>query len=208
MAVRRIAATLALAGVVLLMAGGCAKQTKLGTVWKDPDYTRGRLKKVLVIGVAQKEERRRAFENQLVTVFRTRGIEAEASHTLVPDMKDLNQVRIATAIEGRGFDAAMITRLVGVDVKYTRSPGGYYAIPGGYYNSMYGFYGYAYTVVRAPDEYDSKTTASLETNLYDTETEKLIWTVQSKAFKKESLFDSIQSFAMTIMNRLAQDGLV
>ena len=40
----------ALLGAAFLCLGACSPQTKIGASWKDPDYTMGRIKNVLVIG--------------------------------------------------------------------------------------------------------------------------------------------------------------
>ncbi len=48
----------ALLCVAFLVLGACTPQTKIGASWRDPDYTKGRIKKVLVIGIAAKNERR------------------------------------------------------------------------------------------------------------------------------------------------------
>jgi len=197
---------LACAGAVFLTA--CAAKTQLGASWKDPDYTRGRIKKVLVIGIAAKEDRRQVFENQFMTTFRNAGIEAEASHSLIPDVEQLTKEKVDAVIRGRGFDTVIVTRMIDIDLKTERSPGGYTAIPAGYYNSLYGYYGYAYSVVHAPDYIDYKEIYSLETNLYEFASEKLIWTVQSQAVRKTSVYDTIKTFTSKIISRLKADGFV
>jgi hypothetical protein len=92
----------------------------------------------------------------------------------------------------------------------TQHGGGYYAVPYSYYNNLYGYYNQAYTYayVEAPPQFDAKETASLETNLYDVESEKLIWTVLSKTFKKHSVSDSIISLTGALIDKLIEDGLI
>ncbi len=188
--------------------GACTPQTKIGASWRDPDYTKGRIKKVFVIGIAAKNERRAVFENQFVTTFRNAGIGAEASHTLIPGVEQLTKEIVDAAIEGQGFDMVIVTRMIDIDMTYDRSPGGYYTQPVGYYNSLYGYYGHAYQVIRAPDYVDYKEVYSLETNLYEFSSEKLIWTVQSKAVRKQSAYDSIRLFTSKILGKLKSDGLI
>lgn len=191
-----------------LLLGTCAARTKLGDSWKDPDYTKGRIKKVLVIGIAAREERREVFENQFMTTFRNAGIGAEASHNLIPDVEKLTKEIVDAAIEGKGFDTVIVTRMIGIDMNYDRSPGGYNAYPIGYYNSLYGYYGQAWSVVRAPDYVEYKEVYSLETNLYEVSSEKLIWTVQSQAVRKASIYDTIKKFTGKILKRLKKDKII
>jgi hypothetical protein len=195
-------------GAAALFIGACTPKTKLGASWRDPDYTKGRIKKIFVLGIAVDEERRKVFENQFVTTFRNAGVAAEASHTLIPGETQPTKELIVATLEGKGFDAVIVTRLIDVDLNYNRSPGGYYALPADYYNSLYGYYGQAYQVIQAPDYVEYKAVYSLETNLYEYASEKLIWTVQSQAVRKESAYDSIRTFTSKVFERLKKDGFV
>ena len=193
----------------ILAFGSCA-QTKLSAVWRDPTYRGDRLKKIMVIGVADNVDRRRIFESQFVAAFKYRGLDAVSSLNLMPGEEKLSKEAIRSAIAGSGVDAVIVTRLVGLDVKFTQHGGGYYAVPYPYYNNLYGYYNQAYTYayVEAPPQFDAKETASLETNLYGVKDEKLIWTVLSKTFKKHSVSDSIISLTGTLIDRLIKDGLI
>jgi hypothetical protein len=196
-----------LAVSVVLALGGCA-QTKLNAVWKDPTYAGDRLRKILVIGVAENLDRRKTFENQFVAALELKGVDAVSSLRLIPGEEKLSKERIRSAIEGSGIDAVIVTRLVGVDVKYTQSPGGVYAVPYPYYNTLYGFYDQAYVYAAAPPQYDAKETVSLETNLYEAGEGKLIWTVLSSTTKKESVSEAINSLTTALIRRLAGDSLI
>ena len=208
MLAKRNTIPIALTCAVILLFGTGAKKTKLGDSWTDPDFTGGPIKKVLVIGIAQKEERRQVFENQFMTTFRNAGIAAEASYNLIPNEEKLTKEIVDAAIEGKGFDAVILTRMIDIDLKTEHHSGGYSVLPGGYYNSLYGYYGYSYTAVRAPDYTDYKEIYSLETTLYEVPSEKLIWTVQSQSVRKVSIYDTIKDFTSKIIKRLKKDGLV
>lgn len=199
----------ALTCATILLFGTCAAKTKLGDSWKDPDYKGGKIKKVLVVGIAAKEERRETFENQFMTTFRNAGIAAEASHEFIPNEEKLTKEIVEAAVEGKGFDTVIVTRMIGQDMHEDRSPGGYNAYPvNGYYNSLYGYYGQAWSVVKAPDFVDYKEIYSLETNIYEIENAELIWTVQSQAVRKESIYETIKKFTSLIMKRLKKDKLI
>lgn len=192
----------------ILVISAYAAKTKLGDSWTDPDFTQRPIKNVLVIGIAAKEERRQVFEDQFMTTFRNAGIGAEASYNLLPDEKKLTKEIVDAAIKGKGFDAVILTRMVDVDLETEHHSSGYNVIPGGYYNSLYGYYGYTYSAVKAPDYTDYKEIYSLETTLYAYPSEKLIWTVQSQAVRKESVYDTIKTFTMKILKRLKKDGIL
>ena len=127
---------------------------------------------------------------------------------LVTSSPSTSVATILAAIAGSDIDAVIVTRLVGINIKYTQSPGGYYAVPDPYYNNMYGYYNQAYVYLQAPPVLDAKETVSLETNLYDAGEEKLIWTVLSKTIKKDSVSEAINSLTTALIRRLAEDGLI
>ena len=198
----------ALTCAAVLVLSTCAAKTKLGDSWTDPDYSNGPIKKILVVGVTAKEQRRQVFEDQFTRMFHTAGIAAEPSHELIPNVEKLTREIVESAIGGKGFDTVIVTRIIDADANYNRSPGGLNAYPvTGFYNSLYGYYGQAWTIVRAPDYVEYKEIYSLETNIYALSTEKLIWTVQSQAVKKLSAHEAIKTFTTKIIQRLKKDGI-
>lgn len=48
----------------------------------------------------------------------------------------------------------------------------------------------------------------IETNLYDAETEKLIWSAQSESYDPSDLKDFAEDFADLIVGRLVGNGLI
>ena len=202
------AVAIVLLGAACAVLAACPPKTKLGASWKAPDYTKGRIEKILVVGIAATEKGRQTFENQFMTTFRNAGIDAVASHVLIPNVEKLTKEIVDAAVSGKGFDTVIVTRVIDIDLNYERSPGGYNAYPMGYYNSLYGYYGQAWTVVRAPDYVEYKEVYSLETNVYELASEKLVWTVQSQAVRKESAYESIKTFTAMILGRLKSDGIV
>ncbi len=199
--------TAALALTMMLALGSCA-QTQIKGIWTDPTYQGGRLQKIMVLAVADNPNGRRIFENQFVAEFGRRGVEAIPSHRLLPDEGKHEKDTIRAAVEEAGVDAVVVTRMVGMDIKFTQGSGGVYAMPYSHYGSFYGYYSYSYAYVQAPPQYNAKETASLETNIYTVSDEKLVWTVLSKTFKKHSISDAIISITGTLIDRMIKDGLV
>ena len=156
------------------------------------------------------QEMRRIFENNFVASLMYSGVDAVSSLQLMPGEEKLTKETIQAALKGSNIDAVIVTRLVGINVKYTKSPGGYYAVPYAYYNDFYSYYNqvYTYAIVEAAPVYEAKETVSLETNLYGVENAKLIWAVVSKTLKKDSVIDSIDSLTSKLIGKLIEDGLV
>ena len=109
-------------------------------------------------------------------------------------------------------DAVLVTRLVQVNKESQYVPGttyvdSYWGSPysrGGYY----GHYSSSYAVVHDPGYVIENTIVQLETNIYDTETEALIFAAASETLNPDSVSDAIQKFAKTMVGELMEQGLI
>ena len=159
----------------------CAS-TSLTASWHDPKFPgSAAFDDVLIIGVSEDETLRRLYEDGFVAKFSESGIRSVASYSLeIPDIKPTEKA-VAAAVDAAGARYVLITRHVGTDTKqHYRPPEPVYIDP--FYSRMDSYYplvlreayyrpGYTYSV----------TTVSLESNLYDVQTKKLIWSAQSKS---------------------------
>ena len=74
------------------------------------------LTNVLVVGISDDRDIRNRFEDRFVTHLRGRGVQASASHSIVPDLTDLDdRDRILDAIYAEGVDAVLTVRAVRVE---------------------------------------------------------------------------------------------
>ena len=105
-----------------------------------------------------------------------------------------------------GFDAILIIALLDQEseTRYNQGSTFSFAVPAYQYN-YYGYYQYAYATISTPGYYTTKTTYFLESNLYDVETEGLIWTGQTKTSKNSSsIHKDSQVFASIITQEIVK----
>ena len=199
---RRMAA-LATAGLLL---AACASPNIVVGSWKDKDYHH-KVTKVLVIGLSKSATRRRSFEDTLVARFHQRGIEAVPSFRLVPLLDPLDKEgakeEVRTAIQGKGFDAVLVSHLISVDKRTSYTPPTSHIEYGVYRNIMT-----AYSIVYTPGYLEHDTIVSLETNLYDTRSEKLVWSMTSHSFNPADAMDVIKPLSRNIIHDLSVQGLI
>jgi hypothetical protein len=86
-------------------------------------------------------------------------------------------------------------------VQYVPMAFGYYGI---YYNYMSDYQEQSFS----PDYYALDKTFFLETNLYNVSTEKLLWSVQSKAFNPEDLDSAFKTYKKLLIDNLKKEGLI
>jgi len=187
--------------IMLFLMSSCATTTTTN-VWRDQTYG-GTVKKILVMGISQKQGIQRFFEDEFVRQLRQRGIDGVAGYTVLPYDKKMDKDFIAAKAKESGADTVLVTRPLSREMQRTYVPGQVYAVPGSY--SRWGsYYGHAYSpgyVVE--DEY-----VYIETNLYDVATEKLIWSTQSETVILATDQELIKSFISTMISQLSSDKLI
>jgi hypothetical protein len=187
--------------ITLFLCSACATTTTTN-VWRDQTY-QGPVKKILVMGISQKQAIQRFFEDEFVRQLKQRGTDAVAGYTILPYDEKMDKDFIAAKAREIGADAVLVTRPLGRKTERTYVPGQAYVVPGSYYR-WGSYYGHAYSpgyVVE--DEY-----VYLETNLFDVASEKLIWAAESETVLQASSQELIQSFISTMIAKLASDKLI
>jgi hypothetical protein len=170
---KRLAATT----LGLLLVAGCASKSGLTDVWYDESFRNTQvMTDVLVTAIVKNQDARKRYEDRFVKVLNGAGVRARASHTLAqPDIKPERDAILA-AIGEAGAKSVFITRHLNTETKqvyHQPKPTGVYEDT--IQTNLYGAYGNIYREVYSPGYYTDETTVTLESRLYDVETEKLVW---------------------------------
>lgn len=179
---------------VSLLLYSCAASS-LTASWHDQSYVgNSPLSDVLVIAVTEEETSRRLYEDSFVAKLEESGVRGIPSYRLQASDIEPSKQAVQTAVAMADARYVLITRHLSTDTKQRYSPPEpIYVDP--YYSSMYRYYPLAYREVRYRPGYSyTVTTVSIESNLYDAQTEKLIWSAQSKSVDpnmSRSFFDSL-----------------
>jgi hypothetical protein len=191
--------------LIPLMFAACAS-TQLTSVWRDPSY-QARPEKIMVVGVARNPINRRLFEDEFVRQLKSRGTDAIASYTVIPDKQQDDQEAIANKVKELGADTVLITRLVSKKIVQVYVPGtAYYPPP--YYGRWPDYYGYGYRYMYTPGYIAEDQYAIIETNLYDAKSDKLIWAASSETGIGDSNQNLIQSYISVMVNNMIGLGLL
>jgi hypothetical protein len=179
---------------VAILLSSCAS-TSLTNAWHDQSYSgTNSLDDVLVIAVTEEETSRRLYEDGFVAKLAESGVRGVPSYSLqISDIEPTKQA-VQTAVAMANARFVLITRHLTTDKKQHYSPPQpLYVDP--YYSRVHSYYPMAYREVRYSPGYTyTVTTVSIESNLYDAQTEKLIWSAQSKSVDpkmSKSYFDGL-----------------
>lgn len=200
--------------VTTIILASCAN-TKISQSWVEPSNTKT-YKDLLIIGIGESEQNRRAYESYFVEELTARGIESAASYKLIKSNEKIDRDTVVKAIDGLGMDGVIVTHMVAVDEETVYRPttgygyGGYGGMGygGGHYGGMYSYYPHVNSYVNNPGYYTTHETYTLETNLYDIESEELVWSARSRTFSPESVSEVIVDLTKLLINDLADKDLI
>jgi|WetSurSiteA1Bulk_404760.scaffolds.fasta_scaffold01615_6 hypothetical protein len=214
--------------LIMALIAACATTT-LTSVWKDPAYQSGQIRKVLVMGVADKPAIKRLYEDEFARELKLKGVDAVPAYAVLPAEGVPDKEMIRSKVTELTIDAILITRMVDkktVDTyyppetisptpaPYPYSPGYYHPgyRPPGAYNDWYGYYSDCYNCVTTPGYQVQDEIVVLETNLYEAKTDKLIWSALSdtfvETFDRGSSGEMIKSFIQVIIKKLSEDRVI
>ena len=191
----------------VLAVVACGPQMSIKSTWKDPAIGATQYKKVLVVGLSSKETVRRTFENEFSVVLTQHGVTAAPSSTTVPPGAEKDQEQMKQVLQAGGYDAVMVTRLVDRTKETTYVPGTSYT-PAPYYGGFYSYYYTAYPMVYDPGYLVESIIIQIETNVYDLNTGKLVWSGISEVVDPETSTEEIRHFSHMVGDRMAKEGLI
>jgi len=215
--------------VLSLIVLSCAPSQEISRTWADRDaFPKTAYKSVFVIALV-KQNNKAIVEQKVAKVLSSKGFKVVKSTDVMPIIKQdesgkINKEELVNTINENGCEALYVIAVKDIKtekvygkvdapsdapthqiwdpvIEYTPMEFGYYGI---YYNYMSDYQEQKYSV----NEYALDRTYFMESNLYDVSSEKLIWSIQSKAFNPEDLDSFFKGYSKLLRNHLKSEGLV
>jgi hypothetical protein len=177
----------------------CAS-TSLRDSWDDRAFTGGPFHRVMVVGVAANPTNRRVFEDIFATKLAAVGVEAVRSYALLPQAGMITKDDFDAAAKKSGADGLLIVHVQRVDTK-TQVSNVSRPVTGT------GFYGYYRGWVTVP-EITQYNEATVETNVFDVRSDRLVWSGITETFNPTSVAAETPGFADVIIKALTDRGLL
>jgi len=191
--------------LVIAAVTGCSS-ISLRSSWKDPGAAPKQYRKLLVVGVEEKLLLRQVFEEVFAAELSKKGVIGIASYTITGVKDKPSRASLEEAVKKSGADGVITTRRVSMkEDKVARS--GFIMTERGY-TDVYGVPVTFATFVSQPVEVSMSTKATVETNLFDSETGRLVWSGTSSAVNPEGIITSSRDLADSVIKAMARDGLL
>jgi hypothetical protein len=180
-----------LTAIFLLTLGGCSSLNVVDT-WHKPAGQGRHYQKIMILGVANDENRRRTFENIVAEELGRGMVTVVPSHTLLPDLDKTNREGVVAAVRAAGCDAVLTTRVLAVgDSTVTQQ---------GQSGEVYG--------VDPGGNRGNYLKARLQASLYDAATQELVWSSTIKTFDAEKEASMSRELGRFYLDNLRRNGLI
>lgn len=188
-----------------------AAAPKLLLSWKNPNYTGGTFKNILVLALNGKAENRAEFEDELVAAIARPTEKAFPSYEFLarPDATPIDMKDFRELVREQKFDAVVVARLTKRDVSTTYVPGQVYS-PYPYYGTLYGYYNVVSPVIYTPGYMKTEKQAQVEVNVYSTAQAdgELVWTGTTNAFDAGSAMKVIKDLVKVVTKELEKQKVI
>lgn len=199
--------TRALIPAVGLLLASCGTSTQMMERWMEPSYKPIQAQKVVIIGIGENSRRVSIFEDIMGQKFASRKIDVVKGSSILPrDSVDIETFK--KIIHQTGAQLVITARLVGVENETAYVPGTTSYVPAPSYYGMYGYYYSSYAVMSTPGYYTSYKVFKVESNVYDVQQEKLVWSGESHTTDPQNMEDGVDSFGNTLIDQLTQAKII
>jgi hypothetical protein len=108
--------------LALAVTAGCAAQSEMTNLWKDPSFTSGPMRNVLVVALRKDPVRRRMWEDAFVDELGARGLSATPSYQLFPEAPP-DTLEMIEALRKSDYDAVLVSTRLPNQTESTYVPG-------------------------------------------------------------------------------------
>jgi hypothetical protein len=199
-------------GLVLLAA--CGSSTQITGSWKNPS-AKPAYNRIIVAALTTSVRARQTVENDLARELADNGIAVTKGFDVFPpsftESKEPDKDAMLKKIRGENVDAIMTITLVDKETETRYVPGSYGYTPVTryrWYGRFSGYYTNWYPTMISPGYYEENRVYFIETNLYDADTEELIWSAQSETYNPSDLSSFSAEFASIVVAKMREDGVL
>ena len=202
----------------IMLMGGCTS-TSLTRVWKDAAFNEKSINSIMVLGVAKHDDVRQLFEDLFVDAFQKKGVTAVPAYKIMPENRKLTKENIMDHKEiiketaaNNHLGTVLFTHLVRMGEEQKDLDGQKWdAGPKSSYRDMGSYSIYVYRDVGSPGPPSrsvKRQFVRLNTNIYDTASEKLMWSASSESVDETSPDTIFNQLIKAVMGQLKKDKLI
>jgi hypothetical protein len=188
----------------LLILFSCSPSTQLSNLYVDDAYKGMQFKKVLVVGMAKEEWKRKVYENEFRTQLMKHNVEVLTAWQELPKGETISKEIFNKYFSDKNIDAVFVVMAGGSITEKTMTKGGSANV----YVGFYGFYVSSASYYYSPTTTSEETVVYMNTNIYETSKGTLIWSAKSHSYEPQNTGQVIKTVSLNIVSELSQQGYI
>ncbi|MEN9686024.1 MAG: hypothetical protein RLZZ28_1810 [Bacteroidota bacterium] len=201
--------------IIALMVSCKTPQQSTG-VWINKEKITGKkFSNIFILVMSADLEARSMLENDLAKIAGEKGYKTVKSiDVMAPTLQDSklpSKETIVAKVKESGCDAVFIASLLKKDesVRYTPGQEAYSVQPYYTWSGNYiGYYSHWQPTVSTASYYTQEKAYFMQSNLYETASQEIMWSVQSQVFDPKNIGKFSKSYTSTLVGQLSQEGLL
>jgi hypothetical protein len=193
--------------LALMTAAGCAAQSEMTDLWRDPSFTSGPMHNVLIVALRKDPVRRRLWEDAFAKQLGARGVAATSSYQLFQGgLPDTQQV--IEAVQKNGYDAVLVSIRLPNQTTRTFVPGAVRREAVTTQDFYGGFHSY-WRDVQDPGHTETDEIRQVQTEIWATgDSGRLIWSSTLRTLESVSNRTMETAVSKDILPVLERQGLI
>jgi len=189
----------------------CAPSTYITGSWKSPAPP-APYKSVLVAALTANTIAKSTLENDMAAALAKNITVTKSIDEFPPNISgsDSSKREMMEKVRKKNVDAILTISIISKETesRYVSGANPYDPLGYGYYDDFWGYYNHWYPSFYGPGYYEQNKVYFIESNLYDSKTEKLVWSAQSKTYSPDDLQPFAKEFANIIAAKMREDGVL
>jgi hypothetical protein len=190
--------------VVSVILISCSSSTQLTDVYVDETFSGKEMKKILVLGLAKDEWKRKVYENEFRSQLLKRNVEVLLAWQELPKGEKLNKETFEKYFKDKNVDGVLVAIEGGQSTEQTLYKGGSSHV----YVGFYGFYASTAPLFYNSNYLVEEKIVHMRTNLYETNGAKLIWSAKSQSFEPKNTGDVVKAVSNNVVGELNREGFI
>jgi hypothetical protein len=187
-----------------LIGYSCANESRIINAWTSAEKTK-EYHDVVVVALTHDINAKKLVENDFASALARKGVTVFRSIDVFPPVysKDILKDEMMAKVKDNGVDAIVTITLLNKETQTHYIPG----YPG-YAPGFWGYYSFWSPMVYSPGYYTQDRVYYIETNVYDVNTDQLIWSARSETYNPASLTGFSQNLASILATKLRKDDVI
>ena len=190
--------------LILFSVISCSPSTQFTNLYVDDAYKGKELKKVLVVGMAKEEWKRKVYENEFRQELMKHNVEVLIAWQEMPKGETISKETFDKYFKDQNIDAVFVVIAAGSKTEETMTRGGSANV----YVGFYGFYVSSASYYYSPVTTSEEQVVYMKTNIYETSDGILIWSAKSQSFEPQNTGDVIKTVSYNVVSELKMQGYI